>query len=121
MKKVIIILLVLLGIIILSLFYYNSQLPNEEENTNSDILVKLEISDDNKPNEDSQDMGKVNNNYEIQIKDFAFSDKELRIKKGDSITWINIDSVGHTVTSDSGSELNSKLLSKNENYQHTFY
>lgn len=58
--------------------------------------------------------------YNINIEDFAFSPSELRIKKGDTITWTNKDNVKHTVTSDSGSELNSKLLSKNQQYFHTF-
>jgi len=56
----------------------------------------------------------------IEIKDFGFSQPELRIKKGETITWINQDSVKHTVTSDVGNELNSDFLSKTESYSHTF-
>ena len=51
---------------------------------------------------------------------FAFSPSGLTIKKGDSVVWTNQDSVGHTVTSDSGSELDSELLSTGESYSYKF-
>ena len=34
--------------------------------------------------------------------------------------WTNRDSVRHTVTSDSGNELDSELLSQSGSYSHTF-
>src|SRR3989338_6227531 len=58
--------------------------------------------------------------YDIEIKNFAFSPSGLTIKKGDSVVWTNQDSVGHTVTSDSGSELDSELLSTGESYSYKF-
>lgn len=44
----------------------------------------------------------------------------LRVRVGDTVTWRNDDSVAHTVTSDSGDELDSPLLSPGESWQHTF-
>ncbi len=58
--------------------------------------------------------------YNIEIKNFAFFPSILTIKAGTTITWTNSDSVSHTVTSDSGSELNSDLFSKGQTYSHTF-
>jgi len=58
--------------------------------------------------------------YEIKISNFAFSPSTITIKKGDTIKWTNLDSVRHTVTSDSGNELNSNLLSNGESYSNTF-
>lgn len=58
--------------------------------------------------------------FNIKIKSYAFSPVELRIKKGDTIIWTNNDVVSHTVTSSSGSELNSEALSQEETYSHTF-
>lgn len=58
--------------------------------------------------------------FNIKIKSYAFSPAELRIKKGDTIIWTNNDAVSHTVTSNSGSELNSEALSQEETYSHTF-
>ena len=58
--------------------------------------------------------------HTININNFAFETKILTIKVGDTVTWTNLDSVGHTVTSDSGSELSSGTISKNGVYSHTF-
>lgn len=56
----------------------------------------------------------------IEIKNFAYSPSILTIKKGDTVTWTNMDSVKHTVTSDTGKELDSQLLTNGESYSHTF-
>lgn len=56
----------------------------------------------------------------VAIQNFAFDPKTVTVKKGTKVTWTNQDSVGHTVTSDTGSELNSKLLAKGESFSHVF-
>lgn len=56
----------------------------------------------------------------IFIKDFSYSQPELKIKKGDTVSWANTDVVQHTVTSDSGTELDSGLLANVGAYSHTF-
>ncbi len=56
----------------------------------------------------------------VDIKGFAFSVKELKVNIGDTVIWTQQDSVGHTVTSDTGSELGSSLLSVGQTYSHTF-
>lgn len=58
--------------------------------------------------------------YNVNIEDFAFSSKELKIKQGDKIVWTNLDSAKHTVTSDAGNELDSELLGEGKSYSHTF-
>ena len=58
--------------------------------------------------------------YEINIQSFAFSPKELTIQVGDTITWTNLDSSSHTITSDSGTELSSPNFGRNGVYSHTF-
>ncbi len=58
--------------------------------------------------------------YNVEMKNFAFSPSTLTIKKGDTVVWTNRDSTQHTVTSDSGTELNSERLSQEETYSHTF-
>jgi len=57
--------------------------------------------------------------HAISIQNFAFSPTLITIKKGDSIVWINKDSVAHTATSDTG-EFGSLSLSTNENYNRVF-
>lgn len=56
----------------------------------------------------------------VTIKDFAYSPTTLTIKKGTTVTWTNQDSTAHTVTSDSGGELDSDTLDQGESFLHTF-
>lgn len=56
----------------------------------------------------------------INITGFAFSPSALTIKKGTKVTWINKDSAPHTVTSLSGSILNSPTLNTGKSYSFTF-
>lgn len=58
--------------------------------------------------------------HNVEIRNFAFVPAELKIAKGDSVVWKNMDGMSHTVTSDSGSELDSPLLSSGMVYSHTF-
>lgn len=81
----------------------NNNVPSEETSGNSGLSEDALIS-----------------NHAVVIKGFAFSPSELRIKIGEKVEWTNMDSSSHTVTSDSGNELNSGTLSKGESYTHTF-
>lgn len=58
-------------------------------------------------------------NYTINIQNFAFGPAQLTIKKGDSVTWTNLDSVAHTATSDTGI-FDSGALGKNASWSRTF-
>ena len=58
--------------------------------------------------------------HRVAIKDFAFVPASLTIIPGDTVVWMNEDSVSHTVTSNSGKELTSSLFGKGETYEHTF-
>ena len=101
MKNIAIALFVLAIVIaVVSLFYVNQ---------GNDLIVKT-----NNP-------GNLNiTTHYVEIKDFSFSPEEIRIKKGERIVWTNNDSVKHTVTSDSGIELDSPSLEKGETYSHIF-
>lgn len=59
-------------------------------------------------------------NITVSIKNFSFNPRALTIKAGAKVTWVNDDSVPHTVTSDSGVMLNSKTLSPGESFSATF-
>lgn len=56
----------------------------------------------------------------VNIQDFAFSPPTLNVKVGDTVIWTNKDVMSHTITSDSGTTLNSSLLSQNQTYSMTF-
>lgn len=57
------------------------------------------------PNSTSASVGSTQTSAKnsVQIANFSFSPTSLSIKVGDSVTWTNQDSVGHSATSDDGS------------------
>lgn len=55
----------------------------------------------------------------VEIKDFAFSPATLTVKVGDTVTWVNQDSVGHSATADDGS-FDTGVLSQGESNTVTF-
>lgn len=62
----------------------------------------------------------------VEIEDFAFSPKEITVKKGTTITWVNTDAAPHQIASNphplhaSLPELASSVLSQNQSYSFTF-
>lgn len=56
----------------------------------------------------------------VTMANFTFSPSSMTVAVGDTVTWRNDDNVGHTVTSDTGTELNSPLLGNGQSYQHVF-
>ncbi len=68
------------------------------------------------PNENDN----VVDDYEVAIENFEFQTSELRIKAGDRVIWTNMDSSMHTVTSDTGNELDSPLISRLGTFSYTF-
>lgn len=59
-------------------------------------------------------------NIAMDIKNFAFGLTPLTVSVGTKITWTNQDTAPHTVTSVTGTELNSAKLAKGQSYSHTF-
>ena len=57
--------------------------------------------------------------YTIEITKIGFSPSELKIKKGDSIIWINRDYTEHSIASDSG-QLDSDYLKEDKFYDYVF-
>lgn len=56
----------------------------------------------------------------IEISNFAFNPQTLTIKRGDTVSWINMGSATHAITSDLGNELSSGNIENNQIYSHTF-
>ena len=57
---------------------------------------------------------------EVRLEDFAFAPANIVVEVGTTVTWTNEDSIGHTVTSDEGDELDSEILGEGETFSHTF-
>ncbi|MBS3086001.1 cupredoxin domain-containing protein [Candidatus Pacearchaeota archaeon] len=108
--------------------------PNNTTNTMKDNGGTADTNIDNTGNEntneisvDNIDAGDIDagsaeyaKTESVVIKGFDYSPKELKIKAGTSVVWTNMDSVGHTVTSDTGNEIDSPLLKNGETYAKTF-
>lgn len=58
--------------------------------------------------------------YSVTIQDFSFTKNSITVPIGTAVRWSNNGSANHTVTSDSGNELESGTLAKSDTYLHTF-
>src|SRR5580692_7260181 len=57
----------------------------------------------------------------VQIDNFTFKPKELTIKAGDTVTWVNNDDIPHTATAEGDTPLfDSKALDTDDKYSFTF-
>jgi plastocyanin len=56
----------------------------------------------------------------VIINNLAFSPQSVTVTAGDTVTWRNDQNINHTVTSDTGDELDSPVLSQGQTYQHVF-
>lgn len=56
---------------------------------------------------------------DVLIEDFSYNPSEITIRRGTSVTWVQKDSVRHTVTSDEGI-FDSGLLSSGQTFTYTF-
>lgn len=57
---------------------------------------------------------------EVFIQNSNFSPSTITVAANTTITWTNKDGMSHTVTSDTGNELNSGNITANETWSHTF-
>jgi amicyanin len=115
MKKEITILVVLIIVAIAAYFLVFGMRSNSPATTpTQDQANKTENT--NPPTPPAPMASKVT----IDIKGMAFNPANIIIKTGTTVTWTNEDSAPHTVTSDSGSLLNSPKLSKGQSFSFTF-
>ncbi|MES2430312.1 MAG: plastocyanin/azurin family copper-binding protein [Bacteroidota bacterium] len=56
----------------------------------------------------------------VNILDDSFSPSSLTVAKGTAVTWKNLGASEHTVTSDTGSELDSGTMESGDTFTHTF-
>ncbi len=58
--------------------------------------------------------------HSVDISGFSYTPSSLTVNAGDTVVWTNHDTVGHTVTSDQGTELHSGVMAAGQAYSHTF-
>ena len=107
MKKTAIILILALFVLAACSTQYNTQTPAAQQDNTPAATA---------PNP----AGNLGIKTDIEIKGFAFNPDVVHIPQGSTVIWTNRDSAPHTVTSDSGNELDSNTLSEGQTYAHTF-
>jgi plastocyanin len=55
----------------------------------------------------------------VEIKDFMFEPTSIKVKAGDTVTWLNLDEEPHTVVSDSGL-FRSSAMDTNDSFKFKF-
>lgn len=91
------------------------QLPGDEDNSN-----QIAVGEPNPATGENSGNEATSESNAVEISGYSFSPSTLTINAGDGVTWTNLDSAPHTITSDSGNELGSGTLSKGGSYSHTF-
>jgi plastocyanin len=56
----------------------------------------------------------------VMIMDYEYSPAALTVAPGSKVTWMNMDSDAHTVTSTGGGPMSSPNMSKNDEFSYTF-
>lgn len=60
------------------------------------------------------------NVVDIKIAGFAFTPTTLTVKAGTAVQWTNFDTAPHSITSDSGNELDSPSIGQGQSWSHVF-
>ncbi len=118
MKTSALVIIIVLVVILAGGIYFVSRSGSNTtaDNQNSNPLPGSNSGSQSGSDTDSE----TSRTYNIEISGFAFNPDTLTINQGDTVVWTNKDSVTHTVTSDSGSEIKSSGLSNGETYSHVF-
>ena len=112
--------IIVLVLIAGALYYSKRPAPTMNQINSGEEIVISEENQNGNSNSSSENSVNEAREYVIDIANFAFSPSTLTIKAGDSVTWTNRDSSAHTVTSDSGNELDSEIISNGQIYAHVF-
>ena len=112
--------IIVLVLIVGGLYYSNKPAPTVDKIDSGEEIVISEENQNSNSNSSSENSVNEAQEYMMDIANFAFSPSTLTIKSGDSVTWTNRDSSAHTVTSDSGNELDSERISNGQIYTHVF-
>lgn len=95
---------------------------SDEDHDNDFIPDDIDPDDDNDGIPDAEDDNPIDVGgtvYTVKIEGNAFLNGTISIVAGDSVTWVNRDENGHSVSADDGS-WSSPPLQRNESYTHTF-
>jgi plastocyanin len=82
-------------------------------------LIAAGCGSDDEPAADA-DRGEAVSGQQVEMKDIAFQPETIRVRTGETITWINRDSVQHDVVNvKEGQEPKSELFNEGQTYEFT--
>jgi plastocyanin len=119
---IIVTLVLIAGLVLLLSWPMITSPVNSNPNTQISMVQTSTTADAGQNTNSNQNKNTITmpENYNVVIEGYQFSLSTMTIGVGDSITWTNMDTVAHTVTSDSGTELSSAKLERGEKYSHIF-
>ncbi len=110
--------IIILAVVILGAYYIASsgQTGNQPLTTPIESTIIEATPAESSPSTTNSSVGPVS----VSIANFAFSPAQISVKTGTKVTWTNEDSALHTITSDTGTILNSATLSQGDSFSFTF-
>jgi plastocyanin len=64
--------------------------------------------------------GEAGGGTEVSMENIEFNPKDVTVKAGDTVTWVNDDSVGHDVTGDDFKSGEPGAMQNGDTFEHTF-
>lgn len=97
----------------------NQSIEKQPSNLEEPVVTQPATIEKSEKLQEPQAIVVIPKTYNISIKNFAFGQKTVSIKKGDTIIWTNNDSASHTVTGKNGGPASGNLK-KDQTYSFTF-
>ena len=85
----------------------------------STALIDAGCGSDDEPAADA-DKGEAVSGQQVEMKDIAYQPETIRVRTGETITWVNKDAVQHDVVNvQEGEEPKSELFNEGQTYEWT--
>lgn len=121
MDKKIWVALAVLVVLAVGAWALTSTKSDSKTSSNSASTAQTESTqNDGRQTSDSTTQTPASATNKVQITGFAFSPNTITVKVGDTVTWENMDSAAHTVTSSSAEGPKSGTLQQGQSYSYKF-
>lgn len=91
---------------------------DDEEDSGADTQTTEQPADEG--GDDGGTGGGGGGGTEVAMKDIKFAPDSITVNAGDTVTWVNDDSVGHDVTGDNFKSGDPGAMQNGDTYEHAF-
>ena len=91
---------------------------DDEEDSGADTQTTEQPADEG--GDDGGTGGGGGGGTEVSMKDIKFAPDSITVNAGDTVTWVNDDSVGHDVTGDNFKSGDAGAMQMGDTYEHAF-